>query len=128
MIDANVSELDLTEMSRADLYDMIEAQASQLLAMKGALEDIASAPCFGFYGGFRKSLVDRAKRALLSTSAADKIAEGLRDAIAIGGTPNSGGGYAVCDDCGNRHDPYIRCPNYHAGMMPSAHPNPSEKE
>jgi hypothetical protein len=70
--------------------------ASQLLAMKEALEDIANAPCFGFYGGFRKSLVDRAKRALLPTSAADKIAEGLRDAIAIakGGSPNSGGGDA----------------------------------
>jgi hypothetical protein len=34
----SLSELDLTEMSRADLYDMVEAQASQLLAMKGALE------------------------------------------------------------------------------------------
>jgi hypothetical protein len=65
-----------------------------------------------------------------SRTAANKIAEGLRDAIAFakGGSPNSGGGDAVCDDCGNRHDPYIRCPNYHAGMMPSVHPNPSEKE
>lgn len=22
----------------------------------------------------------------------------------------------LCPDCGKRHDPFIRCPNYHAGM------------
>lgn len=27
---------------------------------------------------------------------------------------------ARCSDCGNAHDPQIRCPNFHAGMMPTA--------
>jgi hypothetical protein len=102
--------------------DVISAMASQLLAMKGALEGVRSflasaplesgycccgSPVEGHGFGDGHSPVDELQYAahnqidridaLLPTSAADKIAEGLRDAIAFakGGSPNSGGGDAA---------------------------------
>lgn len=33
----------------------------------------------------------------------------------------------ACSDCGQRHDPDIRCPNYHAGMFPTS-PDPTDLE
>jgi hypothetical protein len=78
------------------------AQASQLLAMKGALEEAVSfikhiSEVTGYPSDelAREEYDDKLARFRLSpTSAADKIAEGLRDAIAISGAPNSGGGDA----------------------------------
>jgi hypothetical protein len=78
--------------------DVISAMASQLLAMKGALEHfidiIDGTEKTGFEPSVEQMLIDAAEdaRPFLSPtkSAADKIAEGLRDAIAMSNASRGG--------------------------------------
>jgi hypothetical protein len=87
----NAGVIDLAALADAAR----DAQASQLLAMKGALEECREVFTALGYGAHTVTIamID----ALLPRSSADKIAEGLRDAIAIGGAPNSGGGDELGD-------------------------------
>jgi sRNA-binding protein len=112
-------DIDGTPSQVGPTPDELREAASQLLAMKGALEEARAAiqaerdcvvECATLAPEHDLATLDEITRphveeydrllakiaALLTTSAADKIAEGLRDAIAIakGGSPNSGGGDA----------------------------------
>jgi hypothetical protein len=75
----------------ANGYNAMHEAASQLLAMKGALERISHEAHSSHSCVTRSGLGDIADALLSPTkSAADKIAEGLRDAIAMSNASRGG--------------------------------------